>query len=194
MGIFLSRLWDSFGELIGTDDPWNVLMLGLDGAGKTTIVYKLKLNECVRTIPTIGFNVETIDTGRGIKFTIWDVGGQEAIRKLWRHYYSTCKGLLFVVDCNDKNRFSEAAEELKGIVTSPEMPAGVPVIILANKQDMPGAATVRDVQQAIGLDSLRRNKWYVQGCTATTGDGLYEAFDQLKVMLKESKNSSNSGF
>ena len=65
MGLFLTRLWNSFEEIIGKGDPWNILMLGLDAAGKTTIVYKLKLNETVTTIPTIGFNVETVEPCKG---------------------------------------------------------------------------------------------------------------------------------
>jgi len=62
------------------------LMLGLDAAGKTTILYKLKLGEIISSVPTIGFNVETVEY-KNIKFTVWDVGGQEKIRLLWRHYY-----------------------------------------------------------------------------------------------------------
>ena len=65
MGIFLSRLWSTFEDLVGNGDPWNILMLGLDNAGKTTIVYKLKLNENIATIPTIGFNVETVTPCKG---------------------------------------------------------------------------------------------------------------------------------
>ena len=63
-----------------------ILMLGLDAAGKTTILYKLKLGEVVSSVPTIGFNVETLEYKK-IKFTVWDVGGQDKIRLLWRHYY-----------------------------------------------------------------------------------------------------------
>lgn len=63
-----------------------ILMVGLDAAGKTTILYKLKLGEIVTTIPTIGFNVETVEY-KNICFTVWDVGGQGKIRPLWRHYY-----------------------------------------------------------------------------------------------------------
>ena len=64
-----------------------ILMLGLDAAGKTTILFKLKLNENVSTIPTIGFNVETVTPVKNVTFTVWDVGGQEKIRQLWRHYF-----------------------------------------------------------------------------------------------------------
>lgn len=72
-------------------------MLGLDAAGKTTILYKLKLNQSVTTIPTVGFNVETV-TYKNVKFNVWDVGGQDKIRPLWRHYYTGTQGLVFVVD------------------------------------------------------------------------------------------------
>ena len=72
-------------------------MLGLDAAGKTTILYKLKLNENVTTIPTIGFNVETVTPVKNVTFTVWDVGGQEKIRQLWRHYYQVQFELRFLV-------------------------------------------------------------------------------------------------
>ena len=84
-----------------------ILMLGLDAAGKTTVLYKLKLNEVVSTIPTIGFNVETVKPGKNVSFTVWDVGGQDKIRPLWRHYFTGTEGLVFVVDSADKTRFSE---------------------------------------------------------------------------------------
>merc|ERR1712060_298127 len=82
-----------------------VLMVGLDCAGKTTILYKLKLGEVVTTIPTIGFNVESVEF-QNINFTVWDVGGQDKIRPLWRHYYQNTQGLIFVVDSNDKERIN----------------------------------------------------------------------------------------
>ena len=66
--------------------PW------FDFLGKTTILYKVKLNEQVSTIPTIGFNVETVSPCKGLTFTVWDVGGQEKIRQLWRHYYQNTEG------------------------------------------------------------------------------------------------------
>jgi len=195
MGIFLSRLWSTFEDLVGNGDPWNILMLGLDNAGKTTIVYKLKLNENIATIPTIGFNVETVTPCKGVTFTIWDVGGQEAIRRLWRHYYSTCKGLVFVVDSNDPSRFVEAADELRGIIESPEMPKGVPILILANKQDLPQASRPSAIADKLQLHSYRSNKWFVQGCTACSGDGLQEGLEVMAQNLREYKrNMGNSTF
>ncbi len=83
-----------------------ILMLGLDAAGKTTILYKLNLGEVVHTIPTIGFNVETVEY-KQVSFTVWDVGGQTKIRPLWRHYYHLIQALIFVVDSCDSQRLAE---------------------------------------------------------------------------------------
>ena len=95
-------------------------LVGLDAAGKTTILYKLKLGEIVTTIPTIGFNVETVEY-KNISFTVWDVGGQDKIRPLWRHYFQNTQGLIFVVDSNDRERVVEAREELSKMVSSHSM-------------------------------------------------------------------------
>ena len=97
-----------------------ILMLGLDAAGKTTVLYKMKLGEIVNTIPTIGFNVETLQY-KNISFTMWDVGGQDRIRPLWRHYFHGTQGLIFVVDSNDSDRLGEASDELHRLLAEPEL-------------------------------------------------------------------------
>ena len=107
MGLTISSL---FTRLFGKQQM-RILMVGLDAAGKTTILYKLKLGEIVTTIPTIGFNVETVEY-KNISFTVWDVGGQDKIRPLWRHYFQNTQGLIFVVDSNDRERVQEAKDEL----------------------------------------------------------------------------------
>uniref|UniRef100_A0A8D0LC21 ADP-ribosylation factor n=1 Tax=Sphenodon punctatus TaxID=8508 RepID=A0A8D0LC21_SPHPU len=88
-----------------------ILMVGLDAAGKTTILYKLNLREIITTIPTIGFNVEAVEC-KNKSFTVWDVGGQDKIRPLWHHYFQDTQGLIFVVDSNEQERINEAREEL----------------------------------------------------------------------------------
>ncbi|XP_030302237.1 ADP-ribosylation factor 1 isoform X2 [Calypte anna] len=80
-----------------------ILMVGLDAAGKTTILYKLKLGEIVTTIPTIGFNVETVEY-KNISFTVWDVGGQDKIRPLWRHYFQNTQGPAERHECSRNHR------------------------------------------------------------------------------------------
>ena len=167
-----------------SDHPSNILMVGLDAAGKTTILYKLKLSENVATIPTIGFNVETVKPTKNVSFTVWDVGGQDKLRPLWRHYFSGAQGLVYVVDASDRTRFVEAKNELDWVLESDEM-VGVPVVVMANKQDLPQAATPSDVAMRLGLDKLRNRKWHVQGTSALSGDGVYEAMKELSTLVKE---------
>ncbi|XP_070566757.1 ADP-ribosylation factor 3-like [Ptychodera flava] len=185
MGLYLSKIVEAIGNL--STSQARILMLGLDAAGKTTILYKVKLNETVTTIPTIGFNVETVKPKKGLEFTVWDVGGQEKIRALWRHYYTGSDGLIFVVDSSDKLRLCEAKEELFAILESDEMTEGVPVLILANKQDLPGACSPAEIIEALGLKSLRHHAWYVQGAVATNGSGIYEGITELANMVKTHK-------
>jgi len=158
-----------------------ILMVGLDAAGKTTILYKLKLGEIVTTIPTIGFNVETVDY-RNINFTVWDVGGQDKIRPLWRHYFQNTQGLIFVVDSNDRERVQEAADELNKMLNEDELRDAV-VLVFANKQDLPNAMSVAELTDKLQLHSIRNRKWYIQSTCATSGDGLYEGLDWLSNVL-----------
>ena len=111
MALTISSL---FSRLFGKQQM-RILMVGLDAAGKTTILYKLKLGEIVTTISTIGFNVETVEY-KNICFKVWDIGGQDKIRPLWRHYFENTQGLIFVVDSNDRERIQEGAEELQKMV------------------------------------------------------------------------------
>ena len=161
----------------GEDVVMRILMVGLDAAGKTTILYKLKLGEVVTTIPTIGFNVETVEY-KNISFTVWDVGGQDKIRLLWRHYYQNTQGLIFVVDSNDRDRIDDAREELHKMLSEEELREAV-LLVFANKQDLPGAMTTPEVTDKLGLHTLRGRTWFIQATCATTGDGLYEGLDWL---------------
>ncbi|XP_059788886.1 ADP-ribosylation factor 4-like [Balaenoptera ricei] len=97
-----------------------ILMAGLDAAGKMTTLYKLKLGEIVTTVPTTGFNVETVEY-KNICFTVWDVDGQDKIRPLWRHYFQNTQGLIFVVDSTDRERIQEGAEELQKMLQEDEL-------------------------------------------------------------------------
>jgi small GTP-binding protein len=152
-------------------------MLGLDAAGKTTVLYKLKLGEHVTTIPTIGFNVETIEY-KGFNMNIWDVGGQNRIRALWRHYFNNTQGLIFVVDSNDIERIDEAREELHKLVGEDELRDTI-ILVYANKQDLPNAIKPQELGIRLGLNTMTNRLWQVQGTCATTGDGLYEGLDWL---------------
>lgn len=100
------------------------------------ILYKLKLNQDVTTIPTVGFNVESV-TYKNVKFNVWDVGGQDKIRPLWRHYFSGTQALIFVIDSNDHARIEEARQELHRIILDREMKEAL-LLVFANKQDVKG--------------------------------------------------------
>merc|ERR1739847_208506 len=130
-----------------------ILMVGLDAAGKTTILYKLKLGEIVTTLPTIGFNVETVEY-RNISFTVWDVGGQDKIRPLWRHYYQNTQGLIYVVDSSDADRIDAARDEMHRMLTEDELRDAV-LLVFANKQDLPNAMSAAEMTDKLGLHGLR---------------------------------------
>merc|ERR1712071_126638 len=164
MGLTISSL---FTRLFGKKQM-RILMVGLDAAGKTTILYKLKLGEIVTTIPTIGFNVETVEYK--------NMG-------LWRHYFQNTQGLIFVVDSNDRERIGEAREELMRMLAEDELREAV-LLIFANKRDLPNAMNAAEITDKLGLHSLRNRNWYIQATCATSGDGLYEGLDWLSNQLK----------
>uniref|UniRef100_A0A8C3GX33 Uncharacterized protein n=1 Tax=Corvus moneduloides TaxID=1196302 RepID=A0A8C3GX33_CORMO len=115
-----------------------VVMLGLDFAGKSTLLYKLKSGQAVETWPTVGFNVESLQTPCGVSFTLWDVGGQDSLRASWPNYLEDINTLIFVLDSADMARLAEAMAVLEEALSHPSM-AGIPVLVLANKQEVPGA-------------------------------------------------------
>merc|ERR1711970_662310 len=156
MGLTFTKLFAK----LGYKKEMRILMVGLDAAGKTTILYKFKLGDVVTTIPTIGFNVETVEY-KNISFTMWDVGGQDKIRRLWRHYYQGTNGLIYVVDSNDRERIEDAREELHKMLNEDEMADAV-VLVFANKQDLPNAMPAAEITEKLGLRSLRNRQWFIQ--------------------------------
>eukprot|EP01084_Bolivina_argentea_P319747 554607_1 len=146
MGSFFGKMLT---KLVAKEEM-RILMVGLDAAGKTTMLYKLKLGEVITTIPTIGFNVETVQY-KNISFTVWDVGGRDKIRPLWRHYYQNTQALIFMVDSNDRERIDDssgcegsAKEQMHLMLAEDEM-QNVVLLVFANKQDLPNAMSVNEV-------------------------------------------------
>ena len=128
-----------------------------------------------------GFNVETVEY-KNISFTVWDVGGQDKIRPLWRHYFQNTQGLIFVVDSNDRDRISEARDELHRMLNEDELRDAV-LLVFANKQDLPNAMTAAEITDKLGLHSLRQRHWFIQSTCATSGEGLYEGLDWLSTNI-----------
>ncbi|KAG6469776.1 hypothetical protein ZIOFF_070707 [Zingiber officinale] len=192
MGQAFRKLFDRFFGPV----EMRVAMLGLDAAGKTTILYKLHIGEVLSTVPTIGklsiplhmigmtsialvgFNVEKVQY-KNVVFTVWDVGGQEKLRPLWRHYFSNTDALIYVVDSLDRERIGKAREEFQTIIRDPFMLNSV-ILVFANKQDLKGAMTPMEVSEGLGLYDLRNRTWHIQGTCALAGDG----FNVEKVQYK----------
>nr|XP_060149534.1 ADP-ribosylation factor 4-like [Globicephala melas] len=160
-----------------------ILMAGLVAAGKTTILYKLKLGEVVTNIPIIGFNVERVEY-KNICFTVCDVGGQDKIRPLWRHYFQSTQGLIFVVDSNDRERIQEGAEELQKMLQEDELRDAM-FLLSASKQDLPNAMAISEMIDKLGPQSFCNRTWYVQATCATQGTGLYEGLDWVSNELSK---------
>lgn len=192
MGVSLGKggLLDSL-----SSSPLHIVMLGLDSAGKTTALYRLKFDQYLNTVPTIGFNCERIKaTGgkcKGTSFLVWDVGGQEKLRPLWRSYTRATDGIVFVIDSADCERMEEARVELLRTVRYPEH-SGVPLLVLANKQDLPGARDATQVEKALGLQDKNAlaSSYHVQPACAIIGEGLSEGLDVLHDMICRRKRAS----
>eukprot|EP00753_Platysulcus_tardus_P005169 PLAT12959.2.p1 GENE.PLAT12959.2~~PLAT12959.2.p1 ORF type:complete len:183 (+),score=59.79 PLAT12959.2:26-574(+) len=179
MGVLLSRV---FSSLFGGEEV-RVLILGLDGAGKTTILYRLAgETEPVTTVPTIGFNIETLQY-KNVKFQVWDLGGQAKIRPYWRCYYTNANAIIFVVDSSDKARLEIAKRELAEMMEEEDLRETI-LLVFANKQDIDGALEAGELSEALDLPSLRGRSWSIQPCCATTGDGLFEGMDWVVTAIK----------
>mmetsp|Transcript_56797 Transcript_56797/g.109674 ORF Transcript_56797/g.109674 Transcript_56797/m.109674 type:complete len:182 (+) Transcript_56797:90-635(+) len=180
MGLVFSEFWSLFSK-----QEAKVVMMGLDAAGKTTVLYRLRLGSVLATMPTIGFNVETLEYNN-VKFTVWDVGGQNKIRRSWRHFCTDVHGAIFVVDSSDCDRLDEACEELAHVINEKEMQE-TPLLVIANKQDLPTAMPIADISDKLGLHRLGARPWFIQSACATAGDGLLEGFDWLSKSLDTKK-------
>mmetsp|Transcript_10209 Transcript_10209/g.13397 ORF Transcript_10209/g.13397 Transcript_10209/m.13397 type:complete len:186 (+) Transcript_10209:72-629(+) len=184
MGQLFARILQIFSSI----SQKRILMLGLDAAGKTTILYKLNLGETIHTIPTIGFNVEKVQYKR-LEFVVWDVGGQDKIRPLWRHYFSNTDALIYVVDSSDRDRIDLARSTLEWLLSEYDL-QNVHLLIYANKQDIPNSLTPAELAKVLGLFNVRHQKWFIQSSCALSGDGLYEGLDWLAQAFKIEKRRS----
>ncbi|TFB05071.1 ADP-ribosylation factor-like protein 1 [Trichoderma ghanense] len=184
-------------NLVWAKKEIRILILGLDNAGKTTLLYRLKvrlheaaiyLNACadfdwdqigevVTTIPTIGFNVESV-TYKNLNFNVWDLGGQTSIRPYWRCYYANTAAVIFVVDSTDIDRLQTAAEELSAMLNEEELKDAA-LLVFANKQDQPGAKGAGEISEALQLGELRDRNWSIMACSAVDGSGVNEGMDWL---------------
>ena len=169
-----------------------ILMFGLDGAGKTSILYQLKFSGLIKTTQTIGFNIETIKY-KDLYIDIWDIGGFSIFPNdediiLFKHYYENTDGIIFVIDCNDKKRFGKANKGLLEIIKDEKL-KNLPLLIIGNKQDLNEAISPNELTKYLEYEKIINNKWLIQGSSALNGKGIKEGIDWLtNSLLKKVKN------
>lgn len=154
-----------------------LLMLGLDNAGKTTILKKYNGEDISSISPTLGFNIKTLEY-QGYKLNVWDVGGQTTIRSYWRNYFEQTDGLVWVVDSGDKIRLEDCRKELHMLLLQERL-AGASLLVFCNKQDLQGSLTVEEIKEFLQLDNFQTRHWAVVPCSAVTGEGLIEGINWI---------------
>ena len=155
-----------------------ILILGLDNAGKTTVLKKLSDEDPQQNEgPTQGFNLKSLNLS-GRSANLCDLGGQRTYREFWSNYYEATDCLMFVVDSTDGRRLEEANDTFKEVLEN--LPK-VPVLVFANKQDLATAKAPAALAEALELTEYKERKWHIQGCSAKTGDGLKDGIDWLMV-------------
>ncbi|OLP77805.1 ADP-ribosylation factor 1, partial [Symbiodinium microadriaticum] len=178
MGILFSSI---FGSLLGSKEV-RILILGLAAASGPLVIEQGTVTAAVvQTIPTIGFNVETVQY-KNIKFQVWDLGGQTSIRPYWRCYYPNTNAIIYVVDSADPDRIGDSKEELRLMLEEEEL-KGVTLLVLANKQDLPGALSAAEVSESLGLTAIRNRQWAIFQTSALKGSGINEGTGGQSAVL-----------
>eukprot|EP00993_Chasmostoma_nieuportense_P004530 NODE_5196_length_685_cov_34.620072_g5033_i0.p1 GENE.NODE_5196_length_685_cov_34.620072_g5033_i0~~NODE_5196_length_685_cov_34.620072_g5033_i0.p1 ORF type:complete len:180 (+),score=41.84 NODE_5196_length_685_cov_34.620072_g5033_i0:62-601(+) len=161
-----------------------LLFLGLDNAGKTTCLKQLSDEDISHISPTQGFNIKSLNQD-GFKLNAWDIGGQKAIRAYWPNYFENTDVLVYVVDAADAKRLEETGVELTSLLEEEKL-TNVPVLILANKQDLAGALTAAEITEKLNLHAIRDRKWQIHPCSAKTGEGLQDGMQWAVKTVIES--------
>jgi ADP-ribosylation factor protein 1 len=166
------------GAVFPRKNEYRALFLGLDASGRTTLLYLLKLGEVVTTIPTIGFNVETVRHEQ-TELTIWDVGGCDKIRPLWRHYFQNTQAMAYFVDMNDRARLNETTEELNKMLREDEL-RGVPVLMIFSKRDLPTGMSEDEIMERMNLrETLKGRQWRHVSTSSKDGASQQAALEAL---------------
>lgn len=162
-----------------------ILLLGLDNAGKTTILKQLSSEDITQVTPTQGFNIKSVNTA-GFKLNVWDIGGQRRLRPYWSNYFDNTDVLIYVVDCADIKRLQESAEEFEELLSEDRL-IKVPCLVYANKQDLETAEPASEIAQTLKLNKLRDRSYQIQPCSAKSGEGVREGLEWALKQMKPKK-------
>eukprot|EP00116_Pleurobrachia_bachei_P005465 sb/3465727/ len=164
--------------------PINVGLFGVKDAGKTAFLYRMKLGEMITTIPTIGFNLETVKVA-DFSVDIWEVGGDVMLRPLWKEYYNILDIMLYVVDGSDMDRMEESRTELFKLF-SVEVLNNVPIWCVASKSDNAWSLSDGELVKALQLDKVEGREVRLFKFSSVTGDGIANLLDNVAAELKKS--------
>lgn len=175
------------GSAAGKRSIANIIVVGLDNSGKTTIINRLKPPEaqCTDVVPTVGFTVEKLRT-KSLNLTAFDMSGQGRYRNLWEHYYHECHGIIFVLDSADKFRFAVAKDELDQILVHPEIhDRRIPILVFANKMDLNDSVSSVRCSGVLDLSNIDNKPWHISACSAITGEGLDDGITWLTDQIRD---------
>ncbi|PVD22421.1 hypothetical protein C0Q70_18233 [Pomacea canaliculata] len=157
------------------DKELRILLLGLDNAGKTTLLKQLASEDVSHITPTQGFNIKSVQSS-GFRLNVWDIGGQRKIRPYWKNYFDNTDLLIYVIDSADRKRHEETGVELQELLEEEKL-AGVPVLVFANKQDLVNACSASEIAESLNLNSIRDRQWQIQACSALSGEGVKDGIE-----------------
>ena len=177
-------------KLKKTNNEARVLVLGLDNAGKTTILKKMSDEDPANIAPTQGFNIKSLSVDE-FKLNVWDIGGQQSIRPYWRNYFDNTDALVYVIDAADHRRIDESNQELAQLLSEEKL-QGVPLLVFANKCDLRYAQEAEDITSALNLEAVNDREYVVMGCSAKTGENLQEGLEWVVEKVNEAEDISES--
>ncbi|KAL4435158.1 hypothetical protein ABPG74_003651 [Tetrahymena malaccensis] len=180
MGFVFSKI---FKKLFGSNNSFNIHIVGLQNAGKTTILYQYNLGKVIETTPTLGSNMEEV-THKNVKLKVWDLGGQKSIREVWDQYFLESDAVIYVVDSTDKSKEDESMEEFQKLLKNEQLKNAV-FLIFANKQDIDGAMTADQIAEKYKLSDIKTHSWHIQACSAVKNTGLGEGLDWVVDKILE---------
>ncbi|KAF5195170.1 Adp-ribosylation factor [Thalictrum thalictroides] len=181
-------------KYIFSKTEFHVLILGIDKAGKTTLLEKLKALYSNleglppdRIVPTVGLNIGRIEASKE-KLVFWDLGGQVGLRTIWEKYYEEAHAVIYVIDAACPSRFEDSKSALEKILRHQDL-LGAPLLIVANKQDLAGAVSAEELARYLDLKELDERLYMFEAVSTYDGTGIKDGVDWLVEVMERSKRT-----